>query len=138
MNRIKSKENWTIGNKEVNSDGWIIFGYSLKGWDDINEWLLKNELNNDKYHYDIINDKSFYKIRPKSLQGIENNNGWIKIESENDLPKEDNWFYVFRLDNSIVLSKFRKEFNRWEVYEGLPTKGITHYQTIIKPKPPIY
>ena len=26
--------------------------------------------------------------RPKSLQGIENNNGWIKIESEEDLPKE--------------------------------------------------
>ncbi|MHA7822490.1 hypothetical protein ACVVIH_06980 [Chryseobacterium arthrosphaerae] len=26
--------------------------------------------------------------RPKSLSGIENNNGWIKIESESDLPDE--------------------------------------------------
>jgi len=29
-----------------------------------------------------------YYARPKSLQGIEDNNGWTKIESEDDLPKE--------------------------------------------------
>ena len=35
---------------------------------------------------EIENDRLF---RPKSLQGIENNNGWISILSESDLPSED-------------------------------------------------
>ena len=28
-------------------------------------------------------------FRPKSLKGIENNNGWIRIESEADLPEKE-------------------------------------------------
>ena len=31
---------------------------------------------------------SLLHCRPKSLEGIESNNGWIRIESEEDLPKD--------------------------------------------------
>ena len=42
-----------------------------------------------------------YSYRPKSLQGIENNNGWIKIESEKDLPKEKGLKCLFLNKNNM-------------------------------------
>ena len=76
--------------------------------------------------------------RPKSLQGIEHNNGWIKIESEEDLPEETGIYFTF--------SKVSwKPFYRIDVFTGRLknsfTNGIscfTHYQPIIKPEPPMY
>ncbi|MCT3693470.1 hypothetical protein HZQ92_18030 [Elizabethkingia anophelis] len=32
-------------------------------------------------------NKNTHSVRPKSLSGIENNRGWTRIESEEDLPK---------------------------------------------------
>jgi hypothetical protein len=73
------------------------------------------------------------KWRPKSLSGIENNNGWTKIESEDDLPKTADRYYVkdkFREDPYIaVFEEALKE--KW-------LEIITHYRSIEKPKPPIY
>ncbi|SHF17441.1 hypothetical protein [Chryseobacterium vrystaatense] len=71
--------------------------------------------------------------RPIQLKGIENNNGWIKIESEEDMPKSAGRYYVkdmFRDDPCIsVFEEALRE--RW-------LDIITHYQPIEKPKPPIY
>ena len=75
---------------------------------------------------------------PKSIQGIETNNGWIKIESEEDLPTIGEYFTIANFDNTIVERefphpKFSLEFNKvWWL------KYITHYQPIIKPQSPIY
>ena len=95
-----------------------------------------NELNIElQQHY---TDKWLY--RPKSLQGIENNNGWIKIESEEDLPKDENIveFWVYD-DKEIVLAKFMYESKRWYHDVNLNLRLFpTHYQPIEKPKPPIY
>ena len=75
--------------------------------------------------------------RCKSLQGIENNNGWIKIESEADLPKNDDDYWVMtnikgdevqQLSNLIVIRCLNLEKNI----------KVTHFQPIEKPKPPIY
>lgn len=61
----------------------------------------------------------------------ENNNGWIKIESEDDLPIHQVWLsngkdvwqgYLFKLET------FAERINTL----------ATHYQPIEKPKPPIY
>lgn len=92
----------------------------------------------------IIDGLSFY--RPKSLQGIENNNGWIKIESEDDLPKEDmDCFYITKYSENIIPGCFRlHSYKGWRnmftvdhnIAVGLG--HVTHYQPIIKPKPPIY
>jgi hypothetical protein len=89
--------------------------------------------------------------RPKSLQGIEKNNGWIKIESENDLPKDlevcnfipcnykNEAFIgfikndeVYFIDYSIVFNEDYIKLNSWLKSQ------ITHYQPIENPKPPIY
>jgi hypothetical protein len=46
-------------------------------------------------------------FRPKSLQGIENNNGWISVLSENDLPSEKQ---LFRF---IPVKRFKESFIGW-------------------------
>lgn len=77
-------------------------------------------------------------IRPKSLQGIENNNGWIKINSEDDLPKENGlyftyskttWYPFYRID--VFTGRLSNSFENGK-------SCFTHYQPTIKPKPPHY
>lgn len=72
---------------------------------------------------------------------MENNNGWIKIENEKDLPKNsinqrklNNWYYVY--------SSFKEKIewhpkNLFALHSMFHQGLITHYQPIIKPKPPI-
>lgn len=75
------------------------------------------------------------KWRPKSLDGLEDNNGWTKIESDGDLPKESGKYHVIyenRLNN-IATEYFNLKSNGWDSF-----LRVTHYQPIIKPKPPIY
>lgn len=106
----------------------------------------------------IFTGISIFRAIPFELIGIENNNGWIKIESEDDLPKEKE---LFRF---IPCNKFENEFIGWidfekqevffidfKYYKVLKdgnryssetnawlTNQITHYQPIEKPKHPIY
>ena len=69
-------------------------------------------------------------FRPKSLQGIENNNGWISLK-ENGLLNDDAYYFV-NIDNNISIKQFHIiQYKWWEKY-------VTHYQTITKPQPPIY
>ena len=78
------------------------------------------------------------KIRLKSLQGIEDNNGWIKIESESDLPKEKGNFYTMdRFYETNPCMEFFDPDNLVSMNERWMYR-FTHYQPIIKPKPPIY
>lgn len=74
-----------------------------------------------------------HKIRPKSLQGIEDNNGWIKIKSEDDLPKKGtNCHFILKNGVCGVFVDIGDS-----EYLTLRNRG-THYQPIVKPKPPIY
>lgn len=86
----------------------------------------------DSKEYDQIQYYEGAKIRPKSLQGIENNNGWIKIESEADLPKEDGLYYLIRNNGVITWNSVYISNMDWLI------EDVTHYQPIVKPKPPVY
>lgn len=107
-----------------------------------NGWLkIKPTQYQSKYNdVDLLKlTNHVHSIRPKSLSGIENNNGWIKIETEEDLPnKPDELFEVGILDS---IGYFHHEIKR---YAGKSLKWmwnkdlITHYQPIEKPKPPLY
>jgi len=76
--------------------------------------------------------------RPLLLEGIENNNGWIKIENnivENLIDGETYHTYEKNVANQRKLVYSEKShgflfmgFKQW----------CTHYQPIIKPQPPIY
>ena len=76
--------------------GWV-HGYFCNGIDDIiNDY---GDIT-DKIDYDI-DMSGVGKFRPKSLRGIENNNGWIKIESIEDLPKENGLKCLFLNKNNM-------------------------------------
>ncbi|ROI02920.1 hypothetical protein EGI16_12165 [Chryseobacterium sp. G0240] len=83
-----------------------------------------------------------HSIRPKSLQGIENNNGWIKIDFKSDIPmttkkelnKDIEYHVIMGKDNSVFYESLKLN----EVHSFYDKGWITHYQPIEKPKPPIY
>jgi hypothetical protein len=72
---------------------------------------------------DLIEIESFLKTIPQ----------WVKIESEEDLPKEFGEYWIIDRSNNKM---YRREFNK-------STKNFffeysTHYQRIIKPDLPVY
>lgn len=78
--------------------------------------------------------------RPLPLKGMDNNNGWIKIESEADLPKEDIDALFFIVTNGDQYTgEFKSGHGYFKSeYGTIYDHEVTHYQPIIKPKPPIY
>ena len=77
-----------------------------------------------------------YSIRPKSLKGIENNNGWVKIESEADLPKENIQCWLKDEEFGIDIGYFSIDTKKWFVDNV--QQFVTHYQPIKKPQSPIF
>lgn len=81
-------------------------------------------------------------FRPKSLRGIENNNGWIKIESEENLPKQENNLWLLANDGSLILGRYCMFSKTYKTSFGdnFDSDGIifTHYQNIEKPKLPMF
>ena len=68
------------------------------------------------------------KWRPKSLEGLEDNNGWIKL---NGLPNE-----ITNRCSMWIMTKNGIEYLKEN--EFLPIGYASHYKPIEKPKPPIY
>jgi len=87
-----------------------------------------HNINDEIFNLSIDVIESPRRIRPKSLQGIENNNGWISILSEKDLPNLANFYWV--IDKNKQIHQVH--------YEDITLEYCTHYQPIIKPLPPLY
>jgi len=73
--------------------------------------------------------------RPKSLEGIENNKGWIKINSESDLPKEIGNYDIFTKENELSVGFYSEENNPIKKYW---IDNITHWQPSLKREIPLY
>ncbi len=84
---------------------------------------------NEYFDYDQISSKNGF-VRPKSLQGIETNNGWTKIESEDQYDELENGEYEwYNINNG--------KYDKGDLW----TYGIfTHYKIvpIIKSNPPLF
>ena len=128
MNNLEAKQeaikkayynNWDKVKDYVDENGWIF-------------WSDKNPIGIYNNRYLEYKEENPNYWRPKSLQGIENNKGWIKIESEYDLPKNEGSFWVINDENKIV------EMEYFPKYKCFTEQNISHYQPIEKPKPPIY
>lgn len=138
--------------QEVIQEAWgkVAFGWfdlDMKSWDENNEgwyarWqdtgkVFRNFLSDYSRRFldcrdDVINLNGWF--WPKVLDGIENNNGWTRIESEEDLPKESGKYWVIYKDckykeSQAIFSKGKG----WDCF-----LKVTHYQPIIKPEAPIY
>ncbi|MDM1042155.1 MULTISPECIES: hypothetical protein [Empedobacter] len=132
--------------KEKIKDAWGDYYLDVKEQIDeyglVSEKFLTNnqcKTLNDDLSIEIYSpNEGYYFYRPNSLQGIETNNGWIKIESEDDLPKYivDCWI-IYK--DKICLSLYQsKHFVLKSEFSLLPFNLISHYQPIERPKPPIY
>lgn len=117
----KIKEAWgdMFPKMGVNKEGWSLGIFNLE------------TINKDFFDTSVY--LNGYKVRPKSLQVIETNNGWIKIESENDLPKKgSNCHFILKNGFSGIFVDLDDS-----EYLTLRNRG-THYQPIEKPLKPIY
>lgn len=126
---------WDIMPEKAKNDAFRDFGFICT--DDF--YLITNG-----YNFSEIETKEktlhFSYHRPKSLQGIEDNNGWTRIESEDDLPKEGVYCWVVdekgNIRKNIHYNFVYKTFQ--ETFPYIRDIKVTHYQPIFKPKPPIY
>lgn len=112
----------------INEDGWTqkksLINYSPKEWDSKN---MKESYSNYQFKY-----------RPKSLQGLENNRGWTRIESEEDLPKDrskEDLLIVTETGEILVASS--KYLSDAEIRKYW-IKTVSHWQKFVKPKSPIF
>jgi len=101
--------------------------------------LLESRLKQSKSK--LESDKIVY--RPKGLKGLEKNNGWIKIESDKDLPTDKIPCY------RMYVEGLKKAFNGfwdgcWCYYPDGKTggiyelKGVSHYKILTEEPKPIY
>lgn len=86
----------------------------------------------------MIHDFNNHLYAPKSLQGIENNKGWIRIESEDDLPKEAGWFEVTNNNPDVFFFSTAFAFDLEDLIELYERGDITHYKRIERSEKPIY
>ena len=109
---------WEVVYEYVDKNGWCSAYWKTKTY-------FQTEFTSEKW-------------RPKSLTGIENNNGWIKIESEADLPKEG-MHHSILLDSECINGYRNYDIIVfYEVNSKFRKKEISHYQPIEKPLKPIY
>ena len=109
---------WEVVYEYVDKNGWCSAYWKTKTY-------FQTEFTSEKW-------------RPKSLTGIENNNGWIKIESEADLPKEG-MHHSILLDSECINGYRNYDvIVFYEVNSKFRKKEISHYQPIEIPKTPIY
>jgi hypothetical protein len=123
--------------------GFVSMPTDENGW--VNCDILPDAF--DKSTLDIekrINSKrwTIIFVRPKSLNGIENNNGWIKIVDKDNLPKRIAEYHVFfnsdTLSEYIGKAKYHGD-NLWTTAFDIFPKStkehhISHYQEIIIPQ----
>lgn len=107
-------------------DGAVQIGYSEK-----DKQLFK----------DIVKSGLFDQqpTRPKSLQGIKNNNGWTKIKNGNSITlpeyKKGDIYEVWNIETE---SGYPCRFTAKEVKKQFDYKHITHYRLVERTKFPIY
>ena len=96
---------------------------------------------------EVITEYHWREASELILQLEGDNNSWIKIESEDDLPKETTDCFVVNHYGIEILRYYVSGdgINCWydedretPIRHKWVLDSITHYQPIIKPKPPIY
>jgi len=114
-------ETWNSFKNNVDSNGWIHDRDFWGRWPE-NTGVIKWETtDHDDEYYDTR--------RPVILKGIEKNNGWISINSKEDLPDHTAERHVRCKDGDILILLATPNYL---------LKNCTHYQELKTILPPIY
>lgn len=144
--KIKSEYIRLIGIKQykeieefINEDGWCHMMWNISGKPNNHKPLMDFGLKREDYHQNMQHeDGGFW--RPIKLDGLEDNNGWIKISSEEDLPTDINYNYFYCQKNvfsnrATSVMDLRATYNFYKDTASEPT----HYMKIDKPlNDPLY
>ncbi|MDV3555233.1 hypothetical protein CMU75_09020 [Elizabethkingia anophelis] len=97
---------------------------------DVDEYISNNKENLEFIDTDIY--------RPISLNGIERNNGWTRVEEGLPTNYDIEYFCLHKCGRIIIRGFY--EYLGWGEFnsEILDQSDITHYQPIDSPKPPIF
>lgn len=114
-------------------NGWSIINSNSEF--DSDKVIIKSEACTDVYENDSIRNI----LIPKSLQGIEDNNGWTRIKNENSITlpeyKKGDLYEVYNIETE---SSYPCRFTAKEVKQQFDYKHITHYRLMERTKFPIY
>jgi hypothetical protein len=111
---------------------------ALSPYIDVNGWVRAANLKfysngNLPFKTETIVMDGWDWYRPLIIQGINDNNGWTKLESESDLPKSQA-FYNFIKQNGDM----DREFFSPGLFEKQTTEYYTHWRPISDIRKPIY
>ena len=127
-------EYWEAVKDYVDESGWMDLSFAVRA--------NIGQIGSKTYQFkDLV--KNHNKCRILSLSRLEQNNGWIKIESEDDLPKESYGIYHVYSENEMYV-EIPKNQGIEPFWTNDKSKNqewldnFTHYQPITKPQPPIY
>lgn len=123
----------------------------VKGFVDVNGWCEYNVISHGVTNgmhpkYDLNLDMDLIRVKndygagnflwqPKQLAGLEDNLGWIIIESEDDLPKEPTYCWFLDKERGFIAGKY---LCNGKDNIAFILENATHYQPISKPQKPIY
>jgi len=128
--------------EEVIKEAWGKYFKRYKpdknGWSKDRPQFMRDTLWFDAFKLETKEEKDVWYYRPKSLKGIENNNSWIRILSEADLPSEDCNYWGGKMYDNGKFHQLSSVFTKNEIFSRFKNKSITHYQPITKPQPPIF
>ncbi|MCT3662551.1 hypothetical protein HZR00_08510 [Elizabethkingia anophelis] len=119
--------------KAVYGELYIKHNPDENGWV---QWNIKNDFGEENVESKVKGDKLIYRL--KILRGIETNNSWTRIESEEDLPKDRNKedLLIFTETGEILVASSKylsdAEIRRYWI------KTVSHWQKFVKPNPPIF
>lgn len=126
-------EQWDTVKDHVNENGWCDLKAVHGGFG--NSIGLRGL---DLECFDSYHPKYCYWKRPISISGIEENNGWTRIESEADLPDYGR-YYIYTDNGFWDIAEYSSNQHLFIASNvEIEVRFVTHYQPIQKPKPPIY
>ena len=122
--------------KEVYGENYNPHNIDENGWMKYSLWMhFFKKVDDD---YDEFDNRNMV-VRPKSLQGIENNNAWIELIKNENIPS--GYYWILYSNSDTPKMGISNGFSITQANLGLglhPVIEITHYQPIIEPYLPLY
>jgi len=129
-------EHWGEVKDFVNASGWI----NAKQWlGEPGNSVIGSKIKNleclDNYHA-----QRCYMFRPKSLAGIDNNNGWVRISGDgSNLPLSKTTLYKAGiLTEDKQWCEYKENSKMHEILEIALMSLITHYRPVVEHPKPVY
>lgn len=132
-------EHWDLHKDNVDEFGWSYLGNNsrlLNNYDCslVGEWLQKGY---DSFKTGENSHIQQVYVRPKSLQGIENNNGWFSIE-EHGLPKPGEYRVISHNYDKPQIEEYNGKMWYDKISGTFSPCLVTHYKPIEQEKLPLY